>query len=332
MLASTRIAPAPASTRRRRSLALDRLRGLALVAMLFHHLLSWFSGGAREVIPGWRWFAVTDVAAVAFFFVAGSSVALFTSSRRRRGVPRLVVALEILRRYGLLVPIGVAVHLVVFRTEYAFGVLEAIGVTVVLGTLIAALLPDRWLPPAAVAVVGSGVWVERVAGTDSGSMVERVVGGTFPVVTYLGFVLVGIAVVRSGKLEDRTFIAALAVVGSALTAALLAVGIEPDRYPGGVAFVVPGLAGTAVAYAVCQLRWPDVLGPVDRLLRGAGARAFGLFLAHYAVFWLLGRFDLMRSFDPGVGLAVAAALTVALCVVAPLVPQLPWSPRTGRRP
>lgn len=325
------VAPPTAPRSAGRSVALDRLRGLALVAMLLHHLLDWFSGRAREVLPGWRSFVVTDVAAVAFFVVAGASVALFSSARRRRGVPRPLVGVEVLRRYGLLVPIGVAIHVALFRSEYSVGVLEALGVVVVAGAAIASWVGPRVLPLVAGLVLVTGaVGAEVLAGRD-GWAAEHLFGGTFPLVVYLGFVLVGIASVRSGVHLDRRGVGVVAAVGAAATLLLLAAGFEPDRYPSGVAFVVPGLAGTAALYALCQLRWPVWSGAVDRVVRDAGTRALGIFISHYAVFWLLQQLGLMGELEVAVALPLAAVVTAAICLVAPYVPQLPWSPRTGRR-
>src|SRR5690606_40927965 len=70
---------APPVSRTRRSEALDRLRGVALVAMLVHHLIEWMSGDARAILPGWERFAVTDAAAVVFFVAAVGSMALLRS-------------------------------------------------------------------------------------------------------------------------------------------------------------------------------------------------------------------------------------------------------------
>src|SRR5215510_3739974 len=107
--------PAPPAVGR--VLALDRLRGLALVAMVVHHLTDWLTGDARAVLPGWSSFAVTDVAAPAFFVAA----------RGRRGMTRPRVAAEVMRRYGLLVPIGLAFDWLLWRHPAMFGVIEALG-------------------------------------------------------------------------------------------------------------------------------------------------------------------------------------------------------------
>jgi peptidoglycan/LPS O-acetylase OafA/YrhL len=313
-----------------RSPALDRLRGIALVAMLVHHLTEWLTGDARAVLPGWRSFVVTDVAAVAFFCAAGASMALLASGRRRRGAPRAGVAAEIARRYGLLVPIGVALHWLLWRDAFTFGVLEALGVAVVVAAAVVAAVPGRFLTAAAVATLVLGAWCERVA-DGRGGAVEEVIGGKFPLVTYVGFVLVGAAVVRGGRLADRRWAAAALVTTVAATVAVVASGIAPDRYPGGISFVVPGLAGTAVAWGVGHLRWPTWFGAVDRALRQAGLRAFGIFVAHYALLGVLRHAGITGTVTPAVAVAVALLVTVALCVVAPLVPELPWSLRRGTR-
>src|SRR5690606_8123252 len=135
----SRSTPAPAPARARpaaadhagarpaRSGALDRLRGVALAAMLVHHLVDWSTGDARAVLPGWRSFALTDAAAVAFFVAAGASMALFVASQRRRGVRRALVAARVLRRYGMLVPIGLTLDWVMWRDVAMMGVLEVLG-------------------------------------------------------------------------------------------------------------------------------------------------------------------------------------------------------------
>ena len=319
--------PSPAA----RSDALDRLRGVALVAMLVHHLTEWLTGDARAVLPGWRSFSLTDAAAVAFFVAAGASMALFVTSRRRRGVARLRVAGQVLRRYGMLVPIGVALDWVFWRNPLMFGVLEALGVAVVLGAAVAAVVPRRALPAVAVAVLVAGVWSERAVDDRQAWLADEVIGGKFPIVTYLGFVLIGVAAVRTGWYADRRRVFAAAAVAVLATLVMLADGIVPARYPGDVPFVVPGLAGTIIVYALAQHRWPAVLAGVDRVVRRAAAHTLGIFVGHYLVYGALRREELLGSVDSVVAVPIAVAATTMMCLVAPRVPQPPWSLRTGRR-
>jgi uncharacterized membrane protein len=332
--AAHRAAPeVTASGRRRasRSEALDRLRGVALIAMLVHHLTEWLTGDARAVLPGWRSFSLTDAAAVAFFVAAGASLALFVASRRRRGVSRLRIAGQVVRRYGMLVPIGVALDWVFWRDPRMFGVLEALGVAVLLGAAVAAVVPRRVLPGVAVAVLAAGVWSERAVEGREAWLAHEVVGGKFPLVTYLGFVLVGVVAVRTGWYADRRRVFAAAAVAVLATVVMLADGIVPARYPGDVPFIVPGLAGTTLVYALGQGRWPVLLAGVDRVLRRAAAHTLGLFVGHYVIYGVLRQQGVLGTVDGVVAVPVAVAATVTMCLLAPRVPQLPWTLRTGRR-
>ena len=101
---------------------------------------------------------------------------------------------------------------------------------------------------------------------------------------------------------------------------------------GDVPFVVPGLAVTIIAFALAQLSWSRAFGVVDAVVRRAAAHTLGIFLAHYLIYGALRRYGLLGTVEPVLAVPVALAVTVALCLVAPRVPQLPWSLRTGRRP
>ena len=309
--------------------ALDRLRGVALAGMLIHHLTDWMTGDARAVLPGWRSFAVTDVAAVAFFVAAGASMALFVSSRRARGMSRRRVSAQVLRRYGLLVPIGMTLDWVLWRHPTMFGVLEALGLAVVVAAAVVAVVPDRLLAAAAAFTVAGGIVAEHFANGQGSWWFDEFLAGKFPIVTYVGFVLVGAAAVRSGRYADERWAIAAAAVGVAATVALLVAGVAPDRYPGDLGFVIPGLAGTAIVYALAQT---EVLGSIDAVIRQAAAHTLGIFLAHYAIYAALRELGLRGDFPGVVAVPVAVAFTAGVCLLAPRVPQVPWSARTGRRP
>jgi len=320
--------PVPAPSRHE---ALDRFRGLALVAMLVHHLIGWLIGrDARAVLPGWHGFAVTDVAAPAFFVTAGMSAALLVRSRRRKGMPAPQIAGQVLRRYGLLVPLGIGLRLALGWSPDGFGVLEALGVAVVAATALATVLPDHVELTAAAVTLGVGMLVERAVVANHDWVSVELVGGKFPVITYVGFALVGVAVVDGGRHRDRAWVASAALLTSAATILLVVRGMTPDRYPGDLRFVVPGLAGTAIAYALTQLDWPALLAPLDLLLRRAAAHTLGIFLAHYALYGALEQIGVTGSVPEMAAVAIAVAVMLALCLAAPLVPPLPWSPRTGR--
>ena len=161
----------------------------------------------------------------------------------------------------------------------SFGVLEALGVTVVLAAAVTAAVLGRLLPAVVTAVLAAGVWSERLADASHGWLAEEVLGGTFPLVTYLGFVLVG-GGRPHGRLEDRRWVAAAAVVATGAVLVMAVEGTVPDRYPGEVPFVVPGLAGTVIVYFLVQFRWPAALAGVDSVVRRRHL-ALGIFVAHY---------------------------------------------------
>ena len=303
---------------------LDRLRAAALLLMVVQHVVEWLSGDARAVVPGWRWFIVTDLAAPAFAVAAGASLHLFL--RTRRPSHRTV-----LRRYGLLVPIGVALGAVVFRHPTGFGVLECLG----LACLVAYVL-DLRLPPVAVALaclaalLADQVIALVLPDLARGSLVYRMLRGTFPLPAYVGFVLIGALGARALGERDRP--AGALVLGgllAAATALMAFTGDPPDRYPATPAFIVPGLAGTFLLYgalARLQVRATSLAG---RLLQGAGAHTLGIFVAHYGVYLLLQWTGVRLA--PAPALAAAVVTAAAFALVAPSIPALPWSPRRGRQ-
>jgi hypothetical protein len=258
-------------------------------------------------------------------------MALFVGSRRRRGLSSGHVGAQVLRRYGMLVPIGMALDWVLWRDPLMCGVLEVLGVTVVLGAALAAVVPARALPGLAATVVAVGVWSGRAVAGRAGWWASELIGGKFPLVTYLGFVLVGAAAVRTGWYADRRTVVVAAAGALLLTVALLAAGLVPDRYPGDVRFIVPGLAVTVAVYALAQLRWGPPFAGLDRIVRGAAAYTLGIFLAHYAVYALVRGAGRLGDVPGGVAVPAAVAVTGVLCLAAPRVPQPAWSVRTGRR-
>lgn len=323
--------PQPHPRPRPRFDALDRFRGIALVLMLLQHLIEWLSGEARQLVPGWESFILTDLSAPAFFVAAGASCALLVASRNRRNWPAWRIAGVVVRRYGLLIAVGMSLVWVMWRAPFTFGVLEALGLTVVVGAAVSALLPDQLLTVAAGAALYGGVTVERGLDGRTDWLASEFLGGKFPAITYLGFVLVGMAAIRSGRFEDRRWVGGAVAVGIVATMWMLVDGIRPDRYPGDVGFVVPGLAGVAIIYLLCQLSWPATLDRFDQVLRAAATHTFGIFITHYGMYYVLDRSGAEGSVGNAVSVPLAVGLTVLLCTVAPRVPQLPWSLRTGRR-
>src|SRR5690606_34944275 len=97
----------------------------------------------------------------AFFVAAGASCVLFIDSRSRRGLAAIRIAGQVVRRYGALVPIGMALGWFMWRDPFMAGVLEVLGVTVVAGAALASVLRPVALAPVAVGTLVVGMWSER---------------------------------------------------------------------------------------------------------------------------------------------------------------------------
>ena len=303
---------------------LDRLRAVALVMMLVQHFVGWFgTADARTVLPGWPGMAITDIAAPAFAVAAGASSLLFMESRRRAGRP---VAAEILRRYGLLIPIGCVLQALVTRELWNWGVLQTLGASIVIAAAASFLV--RTAPGAAALAAGAFVVGHHVELAVAGGhpWVEDVFGLNFPLVTYVGFALVGVAGARAiltWPSCDRWAI----VLGLGFAVATVVIAGEPDRYPADASFVLPGLAGTFLLYGVLE-RWRLL----DGVLRTAGRHTLGIFIGHYLARIVLGELGWLEHSDPGEAVLLAVTATALAVAVAPMVPTLPWSPRTGWAP
>jgi peptidoglycan/LPS O-acetylase OafA/YrhL len=312
----------------RRVAALDRLRAVALLLMLVQHLTGWFHGDPRAVLPGWEGFALTDACAPAFTVAAGASAVLMAEAMRRKG--RRLVDATVVRRYGLLVPLGIALHWVLWRDPLGWGVLETLGLVVVISTVLARRVSAAVLGGvAAAALVVGPVVTEQLTGD---GLLTHVLGAGFPLVTYLGFALVGAAGARLVLDGDDRATEAL-LLGGLLTlvvAATTAAGHPPDRHPGTlVGFVLPGLAGTLLLYGALA-RW-SAPAVVEAVLRPAAKHTLGIFVGHYGLYWALRSVGLLERVPPVPAVVLAVVTAVAVTLVAPLVPPLPWSPRTGWR-
>jgi hypothetical protein len=300
--------------------AIDRLRAVALVLMLVHHFTKWLAGDVHGIIPGWDGMVITDLAAPTFAIAAGASAVLYAKLKH----PPVTT---ILRRYGLLVPIGMLLQwLFTSHVPFDWGVLQALGIGVTISTLLAMAVRS----PAVVAgfttvAFVAGPIVEHAAEGHPGRVADAL-GGVFPIVTYAGFALAGalggMLLVRNPERGWHALVAGGAFL--AVTLLLLQLGMPPDRYPGGATFIIPGLAGTLLLFGALD-RWrvlPDALGK----------HTLGIFLSHYAISWLITEWGWRSSLSPRDALLVALFFTAAFAVIAPRVPPLPWSPRMGWRP
>lgn len=298
---------------------LDRLRGVALGAMLVHHLLSW-TGGDEQVR---RLFAVadgmngTDLAAPAFALAVGASASI--AVRRGAGRPGAVRGLA--RRWVVIFGWGLVISTALDGRIDALGVLEILAVVGLTVSLVIAAgdgepHPLRW------SLVATGLAAVALpsieAGTDDGGLAEALFAGRFPVVSYLALGAAGAAVAdvlgareRAGRL--LLLAGAVALAGAGLHAGGVHVW-PPDRTPGGLPLVLPGVVVVLVVW------WATTLlrGPVADVLARAGRRTLEVFIAHYAIRLGLNAGGWTGELQGPGWAAVAVALAAAVLVVAGL--------------
>lgn len=321
-------APVAAAAPSGRIPALDRLRGLALAMMLVHHFVGWFTDRPRDVLPGLDAFLFTHLAAPAFAMTAGASLAILVGRADAKGTPRAEVTKMILRRYGILVPLGMVLGLVALANPFYFGVLDALGFGALITYGVLRATTNAWLRAAISAALFSlALPAQNWAATLGQGYAYKALAGKFPVLEFAGFTLVGALAAPHLRRWGRREPVGLAAALSAIALFFALAGVEPSRYPGGAAFVVPGLAGTAVLYAtLCFLRPPAWL---DRAFLVAGTRSLGIFVIHYALYVVLRQTDSLETLPPQIALGASLALTASIIAVAVRLPPLPFSLRKG---
>ena len=297
--------------------------------MLVHHFTAWLTHSPREVLPGFPGLAFTDVAAPVFALTAGAGLALFLERSVKRRMPTSELRQQVLRRYGALVPIGMLLTLVALSNPFYFSVLDALGwatlatAVVVRGVRSSAL---RWATAGAMFLASSPA-AALIDGSAAPAYVVNAFTGKFPILEYAGFALVGALVAPGLKRWSRRDAVAVAAISVAIAAAAAPFVGPPDRYPGGLAFVIPGLAGAAVLYAL-MLAWKPS-PTVERGLVVAGTRSLGIYVGHYGLFMVLREAGIRETLPPALSLAIALVLTLLVVIAALRLPPLPFSVRKG---
>lgn len=318
---------APAPIRRGgRWPSLDALRGIALFAMVAHHLAEWGSRGVRHRWIGFEGFAVTDLAAPMFALGLGSAAYLVGT--------RVVVSAHPVRVVWSVVGKWIKVLLVAMALELGVqgrldggGVLYTLFVIGLLTTgLVAAGLRSPWAWWAIAAVCAGAAGPVQDGAPPAESALEQLWTGGFALTTYLAFAAAGAAVVaaagRGGEAALPLWRSAAAVLAGGTLLSLLVPATAPEglwppsRHPGDLAYTVWGTAATLAVWGVLRA----VLRPgaiTDGLAR-AGQRTLLVFGAHYCIKIVVGRAGLLGSFDTRAWGLATWAVTVAICVAATL--------------
>ncbi len=299
-----------------RLVGIDAARALAFGGMLLAH----FAASRSSEDPGWLQAldnAADGRAAPLFCVLLGVGAGLLAA----RGTSDLTFV----RRGAVLCGVGLLVWPLV---DHVYLILPHYGLLLALFPLVRRT-PTRWLLPAAgvafllpsvvVAVGGAGLRTAGQPGTyaelfDLGRVLSEILWtGGYPVIGWVGFVLVGAWVVRRPLQESRTqrrLLVAAAVV--ALTQPLVAAAYAATGWPfldsvahsNQTAWYVLASATAVGTIAACLL-----VARLARPIVPLGQAALSAYLAHL----LLGEvlvFPWRATADPSLATQVAVALTV----------------------
>lgn len=246
------VAPA---TDPRRVVALDVVRGLAVLGMFTAHL-----GDARPGTPS-GWLVVADGrSAATFALLAGVSAALLDGGPTPlAGAPHRHAVGRVLARAALLLPLGVVLVALATPVDVIL-----VNYAVLFGAVSVALTWPRWALLAgagAALVVGPVIWAlaQRSLGpvVTGSPVLDPLVGRHYPAVVWIAYLLVGVALGRADLLGRRT---APLLLGGGVALAASAYGVGTavhDALPADAT-----LARTLTSVDAHANTAPEVLGNV----------------------------------------------------------------------
>ena len=260
----------PATPRRSRIDGIDLARFLAIVGMMAAHLLVNDSFDITQpsslANPG-AWPAVFDGRSAALFgLLAGVSVAIVSRRPLSLGgtnVPML--RLNLFARGVVIAGIGILLE----EIQYAIAVvLTVYGFVFIALALVVRQGPRRLLGMAAVSMLlgtGSVMLAELVPGSvwePNGVIIKVFVGGMYPLFIWVGYGLVGMAVMRMG-LHEVSLQRRMAAIGASVALAAYCLGAVVSRTLEHVE--LPGLSDLATGESqpsATDLGVPEIAPPV----------------------------------------------------------------------
>ena len=296
---------------------LDACRALAVLGMLFANMMNVFLRHVPSVLShnaGDRLRAL-DFPAAIFQFLIGVSLVLFLEKRAARGLTRPGLQLTALRRFALLIALGIVLDCVgTLRSRPQWGVLQTLG----LGGAVATFLAD--LPDASVAAVAL-VLLVVFSGPGNG-VVHRNPGAAL---AFVPLTLAGLLVgrgLRAGR-SRRGFVQRAATVAAAslvLAAAARGAGVPFNKILGTSSFVALAIAvSTVLLLATATLEQAGIQFP--SCLLAVGSNALMAWVLQYVLVyypaWLVFPSWRQLALVPGMvitlaALAILSGLTVVL--------------------
>lgn len=324
------VAPASAAARAR-WWGVDAARGLAVLGMMAAHTLPRDESQGELLVDGRP--------SVLFAVVAGVALGLVTGGprphRERAGSSRLQLAIRAALLFGLglllwMLPSGIAI------------ILDYYGVMFML--VIAALfLRRRWLAIGAAVLlvtmplvrdaVVDGRW-GAVPDTDpAASLFEYLLTGYYPALLWLPLLLAGLLIARSDLGATRARVTALMLgVASSLAgygAAAMVPDIDASAHSGTTAELL-GSGGLAVAIiagltlVLDRAATPHAVRVLATPIVAIGRIPLTVYTAHVLIIASLAPLGPAGRFEPAVGIALFATLSIAAALAGVLCMSMHW--------
>jgi hypothetical protein len=295
---------------------LDACRAFAVLGMLLANMMNVFLHRVPHLLAHNEGdvLRLLDFPAAMFQFLIGVSLVLFLEKRSARGLTRRNTQVTALRRFGLLIVLGVVLDgLGTLATSPQWGVLQTLGLGGVVATSFA-YLPDV---PAAVAAVG----LLGIFGSGGNGEVHH---SPVAALAFVPLTLAGLLVGRGLRSapSGRRFIvraSAVAVAGFVLAIATRVGGIPFNKVVGTCSFVALA-SGVSSAFLLTTAGLEAAGVRFPPWLLAVGSNALMAWVLQYVLVyypaWLVFPQWHRLKFLPGMAAAVAALLTLSGMTVA----------------
>lgn len=303
----------PVRGRDNRDYSLDILRGIAVIFMIFHHVVTWlYTGSIRDIITIIGRISVGDIAAPIFFTVCGMSLYYSINAMQAKHLGTVNILKKLAQRNIRLYFTGLVLGLVAFgrASFFYWGVLQSlaaagflIGVMYLLPARRTVLLFTGFLSLAAYYFFHPYAYLLP-------AKLARILLGDFSLVLLTGFLSIGLFMatyVLTGNYKPPT-IAAVGLSFMALGLLGHFTGFLITRFPASPSYIIFVVGLTLLMYATLLFVKTD--GAYVYPAVWAGRNALNIFVLHYLIYVYAKYAGLLGSFNGPYSVLVALAVTV----------------------
>ncbi len=309
----------PAEVKKGRFEAVDALRGMAVLLMVFNHGLEWTyaGGGAHKIITVFGSLTLGDIATPMFYLAAGLSLHFSLQSNLRKSGDPAALRRKYATRLGKLFIIGIAISL-------SWGVLQAQAASLfVLACLTLSMAGGkntkltRYILPGIIALtLTAHLLITRYS---LPALWENIFAGQFPFFAILTINVTGFFL--APLLRSKTFSLKSAGLGVLLIGTALYLGnnlFDLRRYGASISFLLLGIGLSILLLGIFHFNLLQRLA-VFRHLALVGKDSLFLYLFHFAIFLVPIYFSgLMENMSMSQALIFTTSMTASVIITARL--------------